>query len=127
MSNIIFWCYITDITARLYGSTEPLNSDQSYSNFNLRLIIPTPQDPHQVLFLKRLGTATKYVFLGILTLQFVIPSSYIGTSNVADASIRGAVSSILGIEATAALTEVGTNSQKMPLLEAPVNVSITSS
>lgn len=67
---------------------------------------------------------TKYVFLGVLTIQFVIPSSYLGNSSVADASIRTAVSSILGIEATAAQTEVGTNSQKMPLLEAPVNTHL---
>ncbi len=94
------------------------------SNFNLRLIIPTHQDPNRRALVTKLGWATKYVFLGILTVQFVLPSSYLGSSHVADASIRSAVSSILGIEAIAAESEVGTNSQKMPLLEAPANFVI---
>jgi murein DD-endopeptidase MepM/ murein hydrolase activator NlpD len=70
---------------------------------------------------------TKYVAVGVLTLQFVLPLPFSPATSTAQAGILEAVSGFFGIRASAAQDIAGTNSQKMPLLEAPLNPLATGS
>lgn len=70
---------------------------------------------------------TKYVAVGVLTLQFVLPLPFSPATSTAKAGILEAVSSFFGVRASASQDIIGTNSQKMPLLEAPLNPLATGS
>jgi murein DD-endopeptidase MepM/ murein hydrolase activator NlpD len=70
---------------------------------------------------------TKYVAVGLLTAQIILPFPHSPFTSPVEAGILKAVSSFLGIPANAAQDTASTNSQKMPLLEAPLNPLATAS
>ncbi len=68
--------------------------------------------------------ATKFGFVGLIALQLALPTSFFGSAPVAEASVFSAVTSLFSSKADASVDEPGINSQKMPLLEAPINSSL---
>lgn len=70
---------------------------------------------------------TKHVAVGVLIAQLVLPLPHSIFTKTAEAGIISAVSSLFGLRANADYEADKTNSQKMPLLEAPLNPLATAS
>jgi murein DD-endopeptidase MepM/ murein hydrolase activator NlpD len=67
---------------------------------------------------------TKYVVVGLVSFQFIAVALLAGVPSRVNAGILSMLTNLLGSQATAAEDEISTNSQKMPLLEAPLNTKI---
>jgi LysM repeat protein len=70
---------------------------------------------------------TKYVAVGVLLIGVILPIQGSPFTSYAHAGMLKALSGIFGVEASAAQDMPGINSQKMPLLEAPLNPLSTAS
>jgi murein DD-endopeptidase MepM/ murein hydrolase activator NlpD len=114
----------TESTERLYGLTKPFYDRTPAKPFNFRLILPLPQDSNRMKRSTLLGWMTKIAVTGLFTLRIIIPVAFIAAPQQAEASILSLVTGLFSAQAAAAGAETPDNSQKMALLEAPVNPNV---
>lgn len=108
------------------GFIKPFNDRKTVPPLIFRLILQIPQDPNRSK-VQLLGSVTKHVAVGVLIAQLVLPLPHSIFTKTAEAGILSAVSSLFGLRANADYEADKTNSQKMPLLEAPLNPLATAS